>query len=683
MSPPVSLLFGVHAHQPVGNFPHVLDDAHLRCYQPFLRVLHRYPEFRFAAHFSGWLLDYLFDKYPQDMALLREMVARGQVELFGAGDTEPVLAVIPHRDRMSQINTFSDKLATRLGQRPQGAWLTERVWEATVIPALADCGMRYVTVDDYHFLCAGKAAGDLNGYFTTEEDGRRLDLFPISEALRYKLPFAPAHEALAYIEAMGSDSVGRDLSRHVGLKPDLQTTAAAAIYFDDIEKFGIWPETHQWVYGEGWLEKFIRGVLASPKIKTERFSDYHAAAKTRGIIYLPTVSYIEMNGWTLPDAAACDYAALVNESKAAGHYGRDKAFLRGGTWKNFFSRYPESNWMHKRMLALSARFAALPAPQRTPLMQQKLHETQSNDAYWHGLFGGLYLPHLRRAVYSALVELEALLDACAPRPPKFVEDTDLDGVEEIYLHNGVLQAVLKLDGDAALCEFDAYPLRHNFADTLRRQDEHYHHLARLGEASAHGGAGIVSAHDRVHFKHDIVAADMLADDHARGLFVDTFNAKPLRYRHETAGDGVVADFRTDAFPLSIKKTVAVQANTLQVRYGFTGEVEGVFKTEINLAMPSCDGMGGRFVHDGEIKGGFGQPLLLAALAEIALEDEVMKGKLTLKTSAPVQFASIAHTSVSQSEGGFEKIMQAVTLTLTWSVADVAGEMVVTLQVDRL
>ena len=137
MSRPVSLLFGVHAHQPVGNFPEVLADAHLRCYRPFLQVLHRYPGFCFAVHISGWLLDYLFDHYPEDMVLLREMVMRGQVELFGAGDTEPVLAAIPNRDRIGQIRTFSDKLEMRLGRRPQGAWLTERVWEATVVPALA------------------------------------------------------------------------------------------------------------------------------------------------------------------------------------------------------------------------------------------------------------------------------------------------------------------------------------------------------------------------------------------------------------------------------------------------------------------------------------------------------------------------------------------------------------------
>ena len=405
MPRPVSLLFGIHAHQPVGNFPEVIADAHLRCYRPFLNILYHYPDFHFAVHFSGWLLDYLMEQYPEDIVLLKKMVARGQVELFGAGDTEPVLAVIPYRDRIGQIETFSKKLKKKLGQRPIGAWLTERVWESTVVPSLVDCGIRYVIVDDYHFLCAGKKASELNGFFTTEEDTRNLDIFPISEALRYKLPFSPASEAVDYIASLADGNSAN--------------TNNVAVYFDDIEKFGIWPETYEWVYEKGWLEQFIQGVLASPKIHSQHYRDYHTAEKSRGIVYLPTTSYIEMNEWTLPAETANAYADLIDEAKNNGWFEQKKAFLRGGIWKNFFSRYPESNWMHKRMLGLSARLAALPKQLRTDEMQQKLYESQANDAYWHGLFGGLYLPHLRRAIYNDMVALEAMLDACTPRPDFF------------------------------------------------------------------------------------------------------------------------------------------------------------------------------------------------------------------------------------------------------------------------
>src|SRR3970040_2273572 len=121
----LALLFGAHGHQPVGNFPSVLETARERCYAPFLRTLHRFPGFRFSLHFSGSILDYLLEHDAPDMERLKEMVARGQVELFGGGDCEPVLAAIPERDRIGQIHALSEKLERRFGRPARGGWLTQ------------------------------------------------------------------------------------------------------------------------------------------------------------------------------------------------------------------------------------------------------------------------------------------------------------------------------------------------------------------------------------------------------------------------------------------------------------------------------------------------------------------------------------------------------------------------------
>jgi alpha-amylase len=293
------------------------------------------------------------------------------------------------------------------------------VWESSVVPALADSGIRYVTVDDYHFLCTGREAHELDGHYTTEEDGATLDLFPISEQLRYRLPFSPAQEAVAYLEQQARDG------------------ARAAVYFDDIEKFGIWPETYEWVYERGWLKQFIEGVLASPLIRTSTYADFHAAERTRGIVYLPTASYSEMNEWTLPAAAAATYAGLLARVKAGPDWERERPFVRGGIWRNFLTRYPEANWLHKRMLGLSARLAAS-SRREDPSLLGLLYAAQANDAYWHGLFGGLYLPHLRRAVWRNLVTLEAALDALEPRAEVRPADLDYDGVTEYLLHNATV-----------------------------------------------------------------------------------------------------------------------------------------------------------------------------------------------------------------------------------------------------
>ncbi|HNH89774.1 MAG TPA: DUF1926 domain-containing protein [Thiobacillaceae bacterium] len=649
----VSLLLGVHAHQPVGNFPEVMEDAHQRCYKPFLETVYEYPEFRFALHSSGWLLEWLMTHKPEDMKRLREMADRGQVEFFGAGDMEPVLAVIPYRDRMSQLAAMSDRLEQYFLQRPQGAWLTERVWEATVVPALADSGIRYVMVDDYHFLCAGSPREKLNGYHTTEEDGRRLDLFPISEALRYRLPFAPANEAVAYIESLADE-----------------TGHSAAIYFDDIEKFGIWPETYHWVYEKRWLKDFIEGVLASPLIKSAHFHDYHRTARSQGVVYLPTVSYSEMGEWTLPAPAARRYAELIHAAQHEGVLERDRPFIRGGIWKNFLTRYPEANWAHKRMLGLSARLAALPESLVRQDLVELLHEAQANDAYWHGLFGGIYLPHLRRAVWHAMLQLEQRLDALQTRPASASGDMDLDGIDEVFMSSLALQAVLKPDKDAALIELSSYPLAQNFGDTLRRYEEHYHEKARIGAAAAreHEGEGIASAHDVVRFKHDIQPEDLTPDTRSRGLFVESWTdyeaKRPVEYASSVVQGGAVLCMG-QAGETRVAKIYTVKDNRVSVALKAVGR--GRLSSRLNLAIPCCDGPAGRYVVNGDIPGGFGQSFNWTDLTELALEDHYLGGALRFVSNLPARIKAQPHMTVSQSEAGFEKIMQAVELTFTWEV----------------
>ena len=660
MSNRLALLLGVHAHQPVGNFPAVVDDAHLRCYRPFLHTLYRYPDFHFAAHFSGWLLTELGQRFPADMALLRKMVARGQVELFGAGDCEPVLAAIPARDRRGQLKALADRLASQFGARPAGAWLTERVWEATVVPALRETGHRYVTVDDYHFLCTGMPASALDGFYTTEEDGGTLDLFPISEQLRYRLPFSPAQEAVAYLEAQAAE--GRQ----------------AAVYFDDIEKFGIWPETYAWVYEQRWLEQFIEGVLASPTLEATTYAAFHARHHSRGIVYLPTASYSEMNEWTLPAAAAGHYAGLLERVKAGERWEQERAFVRGGIWRNFFTRYPESNWMHKRMLGLSARLDAAPAVavEATGLREQ-LYRAQANDAYWHGLFGGLYLPHLRRAIWRNLIALEAGLDALAPRAALAAQDLDSDGALEHVVHNPDVQLVLRDDGLGAAHEFISYPLQHNFGDTLRRHAEHYHRVSTVRPAdSAEPASGIASAHDRVAFKTEVTAADLAVDSTGRALFIDSLLAADGRRTSLCAWQIVAADGESVVFAHALGGTAGGLRKTWQLgAHGFavsyTGEIPAgmALETELNLALPSCDGYGGRYVEsDGSFPGGFGAALEYDGLIQFALEDAELRGRLAVTCTAPV-FATMApHYTVSQSEAGFEKIMQAACIRLRWPAA---------------
>ena len=116
--------------------------------------------------------------------------------------------------------------------------------------------------------------------------------------------------------------------------------------------------------------------------------------------------------WVLPTQVRQRFHALQEEFSARPEVRR---FLRGGFWRGFFSKYAEANLLHKKMLRVSSKLRRRrPKSSRTSTRDTALRaramtnllRAQCNDAYWHGIFGGLYAPHLRTALWRELVRAE-------------------------------------------------------------------------------------------------------------------------------------------------------------------------------------------------------------------------------------------------------------------------------------
>src|SRR5262249_10667480 len=145
------------------------------------------------------------------------------------------------------------------------------------------------------------------------------------------------------------------------------------------------------------------------------------------------------------------YNQLVKSIESDSRTSEIKRFLRGGFWRNFKAKYPELREMHARMLQASRRVDAASSPPASPnggldQAHQELYRGQCNCAYWHGAFGGLYLPHLRNAVYHHLIAAEnALLHGRAETMPLVdaeVRDFNLDSQPEIRIENLTVAAYM-------------------------------------------------------------------------------------------------------------------------------------------------------------------------------------------------------------------------------------------------
>ena len=223
------------------------------------------------------------------------------------------LASIPSHDRVAQINKLSDFIIENFNQKPRGLWLTERIWDDSIIDDLKECDIDYVIVDDYHLIASGFKKDELNGYFLTENSNNQMALFPINKDLRYIIPFATIDNSIKKIKEFSNEE-GKN----------------AAIIFDDGEKFGVWPKTYEKVYEKQWLKNFFAKCIEDETINITTFSDFYDKNNAISLSYLPTVSYHEMGEWSTLPTNANDYLDLI-------HQHMDKEYLiRGGIWKKLF-----------------------------------------------------------------------------------------------------------------------------------------------------------------------------------------------------------------------------------------------------------------------------------------------------------------------------------------------------------
>jgi hypothetical protein len=494
----ISLALTIHNHQPVGNFGWVIAATFDHAYLPLLAALERHPRVRLALHYTGPLLTWLRAERPEFVARLVALAERGQVEIVGGGWYEPVLAALPERDRIGQLVRMADELETTFGRRPRGAWLAERVWEPDLPTALVSAGYDWIVLDDAHFRAAAIPEDDLWGSYTTDDQAKVLTVFGTEQGLRYRIPFATVDDVIGYL---------RD---HATADGDRLGTMG-----DDGEKFGAWPTTWEHCWGSGrWVDQFFEALDANVDwLTTVTPSDWNLAHRPVGRVYLPTGSYAEMGEWALPADEALAFGSALRRARAEGR--PEARWLRGAIWRNFQIRYREINDIHKQMLATSDLVDGLPPGPLRDTALDHLYAGQSNDCYWHGLFGGIYLPDLRVAALARLIAAEDLATGSVG-PSAILRDVDLDGRDEIVLSNPGQFVTVKLEEGGGIARWDLRAAGHPLAAVMRRRPEAYHETLRRHElahptgsadpgptdaaAATDAGAASVSIHDIVLVK---------------------------------------------------------------------------------------------------------------------------------------------------------------------------------------
>ncbi|QBD82230.1 DUF1926 domain-containing protein [Ktedonosporobacter rubrisoli] len=509
----------LHNHQPVGNFPWVFQQVYEVAYLPMIEALERHPLVRLSLHYTGSLLDWLEETHPEFLDRIATLIERKQVEMVSGGYYEPILPSIPDTDKVAQIRRLTEYLQRRFGTRPTGMWTAERVWEPGLPRPLREAGIEWTVLDDIHFKNVGLEDSDLYGYYATEDQGSVLKVYATSKALRYTIPWRPVAETIETLRSLATLNSQR-----------------IVVMGDDGEKFGSWPDTYHYSWGSdgksGWIEEFFTALeVNSAWLHTIPLGEYAQTHQALGRIYIPTSSYIEMTEWALPAQKSYLFGKLLHQLEHDKQYATLQ-FMRGGFWRNFMVRYPEVNNQHKKMLRTHKQVYDAGATEESGTVQ--LWKAQANDTYWHGLFGGIYMGHVRSAIYHHLIKAENAAARLRYGDTSWQRyeftDFDCDSQNELIVETDQQNLYIDPQRGGALFEWDMRRSAHNMTSVMTRYQEGYHQTLIEHEREQRQGAQLAqqgqgepgSPHTTVRTKEPGLDRYLVVDPYRRSSLIDHF-----------------------------------------------------------------------------------------------------------------------------------------------------------------
>ncbi len=581
----VNLPLVLHIHQPVDNFGWVIENVYQKSYKPLIESVFNYPDVKITFHFSGNILEWFIQNKPDTIDKLKIMAKRGQIEIIGGGYYEPIFAIIPYRDKIAQIKKLTNLINNEFNLEVKGAWLSERVWEPDYPSFLSDAGLKYVMVDDNHFRSTGITEQDTFYSYITEDEGKTLRIFPINEELRYLTPWKPTYMAIDYLQKAADIEGDR-----------------CVLFMSDAEKMGVWGTTHEICYihghdegdeGEPFIPAFFEQIRNNTWIKSITLSEYMDQFPAKSLVYLPTASYDKMEEWVLPTEIRKNFKRIRKSLKDDEEKKETYQFLRGGFWRYFLVKYPESNNMHKKMLYVREKL--IRAEERLievdnevliPKILDKINEawdeiykSQCNDCYWHGLFGGVYLQFLRFSVFTHLINAEKLIDEINtlinPALESYIYITPLDfnkdSKTDYLIESDLLNLYINPSNGGTIFELDYKPKSYNLLNTLTRWQEAYHESKKLKDEEV-----LVDRYRRSMLRIRVLPKnenlEQLYTDqyHEFGDFIDgnfkvTSSEKDVKLAVlEMEKHGTVKDTETDfRNPCLITKDIYVEENQIE------------------------------------------------------------------------------------------------------------------------
>ncbi|MDR3123313.1 MAG: DUF1926 domain-containing protein [Treponema sp.] len=411
MKSSLSVILGFHNHIPYGAGDDDGEYIYAARLKPFIQTLNQFPQIPAVLHYSGTLLTWLEANHPELTSILEDMIARKQVEILGGGFYEPMMPLLPHNDKIGQIELLTAYLRKKFGKRPQGCWIPQAAWEQPLVGVLHACGMNYTFLEESHFIAAGLSGAGLSAPCISENQGKVAVVFPLSERLRNAFAVQDADEVL---DRLIRETESRDM---------LAT---------------VFPE--QLFAGKGG---------GSAEACYGRF--FESLSRVSGDVEFTTPAKYYKNLGRLT-----------------------KAYFPGDAGRNFLIDYPEANDLYAKMMFTHTLINQLRGDKsRKQNAREELWKAQGYTLFSPkgespscGDSADIRRASLRKAVYKALLGAEKICrDQGKFTPSLLAFDFDFDGSPEYLFQDRNINCYVTSAG-ASIFELDYLPKTWNYLDTF-------------------------------------------------------------------------------------------------------------------------------------------------------------------------------------------------------------------------
>ena len=335
---------------------------------------------------------------------------------------------------------------------------------------------------------------------------------------------------------------------------------------------------------------------------------------------------------------------------------------------------------------------------------------QCNCPYWHGVWGGVYLFHIRAANYEHLLAAEVLADAerhgGGPWLTWVTEDFDRDAIPEILLESDTQNLYFDLAEGGSCFEWDWRAKGVNLLNVLSRRPEGYHN--KLRQAAEEDRLYVPEQDERVadqnvvRIKEPDLHHKLIFDRYRRASFLDHFMPSGVtveafaRGEYDEAGDFVDQPYANSveetegaltltltreghvrqgasSAPLRVEKRIALRSGSSEVMATYvltnTGDspVESRFGVESNWAMLGGNGPGAYIAAPGRDNVALDSTGQIETTDSLQLVLEWMAMDVRLAFSRPAWVWHFPLDTVSMSEGGFERVYQGSCVLAHWPV----------------